>query len=177
MKSQRKRRINIKIDKLTTSIENTFTGELFKTDVALVTNNDIKLLDPEDWLFDWMREFKSAEGSIFKLVTLENPSVVHGLIHIEDRADHIFIHLIESSQVNVGQEKIYAGVAGNLVAFACKRSFEAGHNGVISFTAKTQLMAHYEKTLGAKRFSYNQMFIDTPEAVLLVRQYFPDFAL
>ena len=55
--------MNVRIDKLTASIENAFTKEVFKTDVALVSKEDIELLDPDNWLFDWSKELKSASFS------------------------------------------------------------------------------------------------------------------
>ncbi len=85
--------------------------------------------------------------------------------------------LIESAKFNKGKSKLYHGVAGNLVAFACKVSFEQKYDGVVSFIAKTQLVKHYEQTLGAKVFSGSRMFIDTKEAVILVIKYFKDFRL
>ncbi|MDR3329292.1 MAG: hypothetical protein LBS63_04195 [Prevotellaceae bacterium] len=69
----------------------------------------------------------------------------------------------------------YAGVAGNMVAYACKRSFELGFEGVVSFTAKTKLIEHYQKTLGATLISSQQMAINTPQARILVKKYFPNF--
>jgi hypothetical protein len=48
---------------------------------------------------------------------------------------------------------------------------------MVSFIAKTQLVAHYEETLGAKLFGGNRMFIDTREAFTLVKKYFKDFEL
>ena len=84
--------------------------------------------------------------------------------------------LIESAKFNKGKQKLYKGVAGNLVAFGCKASFEKGYDGVVSFIAKSQLINHYSKTLGAKQFANsNRMFIDTKEAYTLVKQYFKDF--
>ncbi len=80
--------------------------------------------------------------------------------------------LIESAKFNKGKDKLYRGVAGNLVAYTCKTSFEKGYDGVISFVAKTQLIGHYTNTLGAKLFGGNRMFIDTKEALVLVKQYF-----
>jgi hypothetical protein len=35
-------------------------------------------------------------------------------------ADHVFMHLVESAPFNKGKTKLYSGVPGNLVAFACK---------------------------------------------------------
>ena len=126
-------------------------------------------------IFDWLKELLDADREVYKLTTRENPSVIHGLISLEERQDHFFVHLLENALFNIGHKKIYAGVAGNLVAFACKKSFECGYQGFVSFDAKTLLMAHYEKTLGAKRFSYNGMFIGTKEAYILVKRYFPGF--
>ncbi len=72
-------------------------------------------------------------------------------------------------------KKLYSGVAGNLVAFACKLSFDCGYDGVVSFIAKTQLVEHHQQTLGARLFAGNRMFIDTREALTLVTKYYKDF--
>jgi len=71
--------------------------------------------------------------------------------------------------------KQYNGVPTNLVAYACKTSFERGFGGYTVFVAKSRLIEHYEKTLGAKRLWGNRMFIDTAAAYPLVRRYFKDF--
>ncbi len=81
--------------------------------------------------------------------------------------------LIESAKFNKGKNKQYKGVAGNLVAYGCKVSFEKGYVGVISFIAKSKLIEHYRLTLGAQQFgNSNRMFIDTKESLVLVKQYF-----
>jgi hypothetical protein len=38
-----------------------------------------------------------------------------------------------SAPCNKGKSKMYSGVPGNLVAFACKVSFQRGHEGNVSF--------------------------------------------
>jgi len=85
--------------------------------------------------------------------------------------------LIDSAKFNKGKNKLYRGVAGNLVAYCCKMSFEKKYDGVVSFIAKTQLIEHYEQTLGAKLFGGNRMFIDTREATILTTKYFKEFKL
>lgn len=82
------------------------------------------------------------------------------------------MHLIESALFNIGKDKIYLGVPGNLVAFACKLSFQRGNEGYISFIAKTKLIEHYEKTLGAKHFGGQLMVINTEAALKLTNKYF-----
>lgn len=82
------------------------------------------------------------------------------------------MHLIESSKFNKGKGKIYLGVLGNLVAFACKVSAEKGYQGFLAFDAKTALIKHYEETLGATHFRGLRMFIETTSALKLISQYF-----
>ena len=46
------------------------------------------------------------------------------------------MHLLENAPFNVGRNKMYEGVMGNLVAHACKLSFQRGYDGVVSFKLK-----------------------------------------
>jgi hypothetical protein len=164
---------DFEIDKLTNSIENTVTSEVFDTEVTPIYSRDKRQIKKTDWVFDWHKEFKDSKNEIFKLTTINNPTIIQGLICIIDKQDHIFMSLIESAKFNKGKSKLYKGVAGNLVAFSCKESFEKGYEGVVSFIAKSRLIDHYHQTLGAKQFGEsNRMFIDTKEALALVKQYF-----
>jgi len=67
---------------------------------------------------------------------------------------------------------MYSGVPGNLVAFACKISFQRGHEGNVSFLSKSKLIEHYEKTLGAIHFGGRLMIIETQTALKLINKYF-----
>src|SRR5436309_386406 len=127
--NQRERLADFEIDKLTNSIENVRTGETFDTEITQLRVKDIKLINKKDWLFDWKTEIKDKSKEVFKLSTLNNPYVIQGLISIEEKQDHVFMHLVESAAFNRGKEKMYLGVPGNLVAFACKVSNERGHEG------------------------------------------------
>ncbi len=176
MKKQKKIELDFEIDKLTNSIENSLTGEIFDTEVTQLISKDIKQIKKVDWVFDWHKELKYPATQVYKLTTINNPTIIQGLICFIDKRDHIFMPLIESAKFNKGKNKLYKGVAGNLVAYGCKVAFEKGYDGVVSFVAKSQLVEHYQQTLGAKLFgSGNQMFIDTSEALILVRQYFKNF--
>jgi len=165
---QEKIALDFEIDKLTNSIENSISGEIFETVVSQVTH--MKEVKKTTWVFNWETEIKNKSKAVFKLTT-----IIHGLISLTGKGDHIFMDLIENAPFNKGKNKLYKGVAGNLVAFACKTSFEKGFEGVVSFIAKTQLIDHYRETLGAKVFSKNRMFIDTKEAMVLTTKYFKNF--
>ena len=172
VKRKKSSAIDIKVDRLTNSIENSFTGEVFDTEVTRLKQSDSKLVNGTECVFDWLTEIKDSSKEVYKLTTINNPKIIHGLLSIEDKSDHIFIHLIESSNFNKGANKVYVGVAGNLFAYACKLSFERGYEGYVAFDSKTSLIKHYEKTLGATHFRGKRMFIDTPNAEKLVHRYF-----
>jgi len=143
--------IDIEIDKLTRSIENRTTGDSFQTEILLLENNDLKSITKRnDWLFEWKAEFRMADRDVYKLTIRDNNSIIQGLVSLTEREDHIYMHLIESAPFNRGKEKVYVGVPGNLVAFACKLAFHRGFEGYISFRSKSILLDYYEKTLGAK---------------------------
>ena len=85
----------------------------------------------------------------------------------------MFVNLLESHPKNVGRRKKYAGVAGNLMAFAARLSRDAGFGGFVAFVAKSELIAHYELTLGAYRIGRTaRMIIDEAAATKLIQQYF-----
>ncbi len=160
---------------LANSIENVISGEVFDTSIAKLT--DGKEVKKSEWAFNWNNELKDKTKQVYKLATTNNPTIIHGLISLTDKGDHIFMDLIESAKFNKGKNKLYRGVAGNLVAFGCKMAFELNYDGIVSFIAKSQLIAHYAQTLGAKLFGGNRMFIDTKEAFILTTKYFKDFKL
>ncbi len=164
--------LDFEVDKLTNSIENTLTGEVFDTEVAKITWQEKSVIKKSAWLFDWHLELKTIHKEVFKLTTVNNFDIIQGLMCFEDRKDHIFLHLLESAKFNKGKQKIYTGVAGNLVAFACKTSFDKGYEGFVAFDSKTALIKHYEKSLGARHFRGQRMFIETRAAEQLVAKYF-----
>ena len=172
MKQLSVRHLDFEIDKLTNSILNVVTGDSFDTVVSLLAKHELKLIKKKEWLFDWQDEFKDIAKKVYKLTIVENPKVIQGIVSTEDRGDHIFMHLIESAKFNKGKQKVYLGVPGNLVAFACKLSNDNGYKGVVSFFAKTKLIDHYKETLGAKVLFGNQMAIDEINANKLILKYF-----
>ena len=82
------------------------------------------------------------------------------------------MHLVENAPFNKGQAKMYSGVAGNLVAFACKLSFQRGYEGNVSFLSKSKLVEHYESSLGAFHFGGRVMIIEPSAAFKLINKYF-----
>ncbi|OFY65519.1 MAG: hypothetical protein A3H98_00575 [Bacteroidetes bacterium RIFCSPLOWO2_02_FULL_36_8] len=165
--------LNFEIDKLTRSIENVITGDSFPTEVSIVTKADLMHVTKKNgWRFNWRQEFDTNDREVYKLTILNNPTVIQGLVSLKFEPAHVYMPLIESAPFNIGKSKIYLGIPGNLVAFACKLSFQRGGDGFVSFHSKTVLIDHYAKSLGAYHFGGHLMIIDTNATKNLIDKYF-----
>jgi hypothetical protein len=166
--------VDFEIDKLTNSIENVITGDSFATDITIISISDLKTVTKKNgWQFDWKLELRQPEKDVYKLTIVNNQSVIQGLISLEIKSDHVYMHLLEAAPFNKGKAKVYAGVPGNLVAFACRLAFQRGHEGNVSFFSKSQLVQHYIDSLGANHIGGRVMIINTTAALKLINKYFP----
>jgi hypothetical protein len=166
-------KLDFEIDKLTDSILNRISGDSFQTEISLLTKKDLKTITKSrGWLFNWSHEFNQLDREVYKLTIIDNQAIVQGLISLTVRTDHVYMFLLESAPFNLGENKLYEGVPGNLVAYACKVSFQRGGEGFVSFESKTILIDHYVKTLGAYHFGGHLMVIDTIAGKRLVNKYF-----
>ena len=173
MKKEKTIHLDFVIDKLTDSIQNTISGDSFLTEVSRLTRADLKQVTKKnDWNFNWKQELNNNSREVYKLTITNNPTIVQGILSFTIKPDHLYMNLLESAPFNLGHNKLYEGVPGNLVAFACKVSFQNGFDGFISFTAKSKLIEHYQKTLGAYHFGNHLMIIQTQAAQHLIDKYF-----
>ena len=173
MKKREKTGFALEIDELTNSIKNIISGDSFSTDISRITRSDLKKITKKNgWQFDWKLELKQPERDIYKITIVNNQTIIQGLISLEVRTDHVFMHLVESAPFNKGKTKLYSGVPGNLVAYACKLSFQRGHDGNVAFISKTHLIDHYKESLGAIHVGGRLMIIDSSAAFKLINRYF-----
>jgi hypothetical protein len=124
------------------------------------------------WNFNWATEYRNPAKDVYKLTIAQNQTVIQGLISFSIESDHVFMHLLESAPFNIGKNKVYNGVPGNLIAFACRISFLNGKGGYVGFTSKTELIAHYVKTYRATHIGGQRMIIFPKEALFLINKYF-----
>ena len=173
MKELKEIGLDFEIDKLTNSIENVITGDSFASDISLLTNNDLKsVTKTKGWLFNWKEELSLPDREVYKLTIVNNANIVQGITSLTVKSDNVFLHLIETAPFNKGKEKLYEGVPGNLIAFACRLSFQRGSDGFVSFHSKTNLIDHYVKSLNAVHYGNHLMVIRTDAALNLVNKYF-----
>lgn len=173
MRKQKEIGLDFEVDKLTNSLENVKSGDSFPTEISLLTKAEVKgLTKKAGWQFNWMSELKIPSREVYKLTIINNPNIIQGVVSLEVKTDHVYMHLIESAPFNIGKSKTYLGVPGNLVAFACKLSFQRGGEGYVSFLSKTKLIEHYERSLGAVHVGGRNMVITTETALRLTNKYF-----
>lgn len=173
MKKRKETGLEFEVDKLTNSIENVKSGDTFPTEISLLTRVEVRGLTKKNgWQFNWISELKIPSREVYKLTITNNPNIIQGVVSLEVKTDHVYMHLIESAPFNIGKNKTYLGVSGNLVAFACKLSFQRGGEGYVSFLSKTKLIEHYEKSLGAVHIGGRNMVITTEAALILTNKYF-----
>ncbi|MFN6374960.1 MAG: hypothetical protein ACK4YD_07320 [Chitinophagia bacterium] len=165
--------VDIEIDFLTESVVEAATGIIHETYITSVSQVLIKSIHKKSgWSFNWRKEFKSTGRKIFMLTLKNDLSNLLGLISLEVMEDHVHVHLVESSPDNLGAQKKFLGIGGNLFAFACKTSFDNGFCGNIAFISKTNLIQHYSLTLGAVYIGNYRMIIRENEAIFLISKYY-----
>ena len=169
-------KLDFKIDRLTHSLEDVITGDILLSEILPLEKADLKIISKKSgWKFNWGKDFSNPYVRIYKLILQNQSAIIQGLISLTIETDHVFMNLIETAPHNYGQSKKYYGVLGNLVAFACKLSFENGFDGCIAFVAKTKLIPHNEKELGARILWGQRMTIETNASISLINRYFPEF--
>ena len=89
------------IDKLTNAIENVVTGDSFATEISLLSFSDLKSISKKNgWVFNWKSEFDKPERDVYKLTIVNNLRIIQGLVSLEIKSDHVYMHLVESAPFN-----------------------------------------------------------------------------
>ncbi len=80
MKNKNQTGLDFIVDKLTNSIENVVSGDIFDTDVFQLFANDTSQIKKEDWQFKWKEQLKNNDRETYKLVIKDNPNIIQGLL-------------------------------------------------------------------------------------------------
>jgi len=167
--------INILIDSFTNCLVLNETGEECNTEYRLkaktITTQEALDLNSKGWKFDW--SIPHSKGYEIYELFLDNDDEVQGMIALKHIRDQFYTHvdIVESAPFNVGSFGKYTGVGGHLFAIACKLSWDSGNEGYVQFTAKTDLVDHYAQMLNAKSIDRHTMYIDSYDAITLMKKY------
>ncbi|MHA4739847.1 N-acetyltransferase [Dyadobacter sp. MSC1_007] len=114
-------------------------SRLNKTEIAAINKS-------KRFHFNWNREIPYH---VYQLKA-DGSNAVLGLISLDNRPrDYaIEIRLLANSKENIGDGKVYDGIAGCLIAFACREAFKSGYDGFVCLKPKTDLIRHYQEKYG-----------------------------
>ncbi|MGX5819341.1 hypothetical protein ACWKWU_14145 [Chitinophaga lutea] len=118
--------------------------------------------------FDWESEMLFQ---VYKL-NLRGKDRILGLmaLHIIPEERRIEIRLLEAAAENVGKNKRYDGVAGCLIAYACRQSFKFGFGGFVSLIPKTKLIRWYCLVYGFVPMG-RHLVLEGNNAIALITKY------
>lgn len=160
--------VDILIDKLTDCLIERESGNVVDTEyVERIT--EIKKNEYSGWQFDW--HITQKNGYIVYELFLENDDTVQGRISLKIDGGVADIDIVESAPHNIGHNGKYIGVGGHLFAIACQCSLEAGCDGVVAFTSKSDLVEHYKMELNAIEIMPRRMVIFEEAAQILIDKY------
>lgn len=163
-----KMQIDILIDELTDCLVKRENNTIVKTEYKKL-KEPIKKSAFKSWKFDWSKTQK--EGYDIYELFVKGSSEVQGRISLKIDGGVADVDIVESNPYNVGKQGRYIGVGGHLFAIACQCSLEAGCDGYVVFTSKTNLVMHYKEKLNAQIIKGNRMYIDENAARILINQY------
>ena len=162
--------LDIEIDGLTDCLEVRSTGETVETEFGPIkmTPTLQRKLKRERWRFDWTK----AEGENLFALRVKGEDIIQELISFSHEQGFTRVFLVESNPINVSHEGKYKGIGGHLFAIAYYESKKHGNDGIVTMTAKTKLVDHYAKTLGAHSLGAKEnMAIDELAAQKLIDKY------
>lgn len=163
-----KMEVDVLIDKITDCLIDTRTGEKVDTEYK-VRETPIRPKDYKEWKFNWSTTEKNGYH-IYELF-LKDSDIVQGRISLKIDGGVADVEIVETAPHNYSHKGIYAGVGAHLFAIACQVSLEAGCDGVVAFTSKSDLVGYYMKKLHAVEITPRRMVIFEDAAQILLEKY------
>ena len=134
---------------------------------------EAKLLKLRGWNFDWDEGATDliTGSSVLKAIVIEDE--IEGLIEYEivQQDLYVFAHKLEIDPHNRGEEKKHEGIAGTLLAYVAKESFNSGCDGFVVLISKSKLYDYYQTQYGAKPLGGLKLHFDTEASKKLIKEY------
>jgi hypothetical protein len=140
-------------------------GKEHKVKIEPLADKDYGKITKSRCFFDWRTE---KENQVFK-ITFEGSDGILGLISLIEHTDkRVQINLLAVSKENRGKKKIYEGIAGNLIAWACREAVKQfGEDACVSLISKTKLVKYYMKEYGMIKAGQSLFLSDEPLLIIL----------
>ena len=140
--------------------------------VRPVEEEDFRQLTKKRYSFPW-KEWKGEPG-LYKLSLIDDEDIL-GVMALEDKPHdkRIEIKLLASSIENVGKKKLYDGIAGTLIAYACREAVKKyGALACVSLVPKTKLKSSYVEKYGMMDAG-KQLFLEAKPLIEIILKYLP----
>lgn len=150
-------------------LEDKLTGERLPAVISRLSTEEAALLDMSNRFdFEWRRQLQFEVYGI----RLEGSEEIIGLISLECQPKNLAIEikLIANAKEHLGSKKRYDRIAGSLIAFACKKSFDFNFDGYVYLKPKTSIIRHYRQKYGFSDTG-NYLFSDTSNSKQIINEY------
>lgn len=126
----------------------------------------------DGWIFNWRKALKESPNSTYVLVVKES-NQIHGAVQLKHVEGMLVMELLELSPQNIGKNRRFQGVAGCLIAFACRESIKlkTEYKGYLTFVSKTELVEWYKSEYLATQTIGQRMYIDPISGNKLIEKY------
>jgi len=152
----------------------TRTGSEKRAEIKRILRKEIPL-KKDGWNFNWRELFKIEGSNLYKITLLETPEQIEGIFMMTIyNEEMVFMNNIELAPSNIGKKKKYDNIAGYLLAFGCRESFEKGkgnYHGFLSFDSKTELIELYQNKYGANIAMGHKMYFGPEAGKKLMKKY------
>ena len=160
--------VDILIDRLTDCLVERADGKIVETEYRK-RSSKIKQTDYKNWKFNWSLPEKN-NYEIYELF-VKGDEKVQGRIALKIDGGVADVDIVETAPHNYGHNGKYEGVGGHLFAIACQCSLESNCDGVVAFTAKSNLVEYYKKELNAVELQPRRLVIFEDAAEILLDKY------
>jgi len=141
-----------------------------KVIIGLAGPDDFKILTKKRFSFVWKTVKKTT--TVYKL-QIEGSEDILGVMGLIDwpGEKRIEIRLLASSAENIGRSKIYKGIAGCLIAFACRLAvIRYGVEACVSLVPKTELIGHYMRKY-YMQYAGRHLYLDGNNLIKIMEEY------
>jgi hypothetical protein len=145
------------------------TGKTYPIEILPVESRDYKLISKSRYFFDWKEE-KNQE--VYKLI-IKGQNDILGLVSIERIPSEwrVHIRLLTVSNENVGVNKRFENIAGNLISYVAKIAVaDFGELACVSLRSKSSIAKHY-----IDKYKMNitgmTLSLEVPEIINLINQF------
>jgi len=150
-------------------IRHQISGKLRSVLVELMSTEDYKMITKARYFFNWKTE---KQYPVYKL-NITGDKEILGLMSVEHfrNEKRLEIKLLAVSKENRGKHKKYEGIAGNLIAYACREAIRLyAENACVSLIPKDVIRNHYMKKYGMIEAG-RHVFLEGQPLFRLLRTY------